>query len=74
MCFYLFLHSSKGFQNQVQQSSETAKAALQTVSHIQNQILDVENTIDDAERVMYQFIQNRTCKRIEIDLVISIKK
>lgn len=42
---------NEGFQNQVQQSSETAKAALASLHTIQNQLLDVENTIDEAERV-----------------------
>lgn len=42
---------NQGFQNQVQQSSETAKAALASLHEIQLNLIDVENTIDEAERV-----------------------
>lgn len=44
-------HILAGFQNQVQQSSESAKLALATVPGIEQQILDAQKTVEEAESV-----------------------
>lgn len=42
-----------GFQTQVQQSSESAKLALETVPAIEKQVRDVEKTVRETEYVIY---------------------
>lgn len=44
-------HILAGFQNQVQQSSESAKLALATVPGIEQQIQDAQKTVEEAESV-----------------------
>lgn len=53
-------HILAGFQNQVQQSSESAKLALQTVPGIEQQIRDAQKTVEEAESVSVKLVNDST--------------
>lgn len=60
------VHSRSGFQNQVEQSSENAKLALESVPKIENQLREIDTSVQEAEKVWIDEIFRRQLTLVEL--------